>query len=158
MKKFTTFLALFALMFTISCTKEFDELPERSFDEQLAIDIEFIDIYLEENTITALEHESGIRYVITEEGTGSSPAATDVVTVKYEGRFFSSVVFDSNDEGISFPLFQLIDAWKIMIPIMKEGGKMTVYAPSGYCYGMGGTSGIPPNASLIFDIELISIE
>lgn len=129
-----------------------------SFQDQIGFDTELIDNYLMDNEIEALEHESGIRYVVTEEGSGDSPSASDVVNVKYEGRFFSGTVFDSNDSGVSFPLDALIPAWKTMIPLMKEGGKMTIYAQSGYCYGTSGNNNILPNESLIFDIELINVE
>lgn len=127
-------------------------------EDQLGFDTELIDNYLVENEIEALQHESGIRYVVTEEGTGESPEANDVVNVKYEGRFLTGDVFDSNTSGVSFALANLIQAWKTMIPLMKEGGKMTIYAQSGYCYGIAGNGSIPANESLIFDIELVVVE
>lgn len=128
------------------------------FDEQLVYDSALINNYLIENEIEALQHESGVRYVMTEEGSGDSPSSNDVVNVIYEGRFLSGEVFDSNSSGISFLLANLIPAWQSTIPLMKEGGKMTIYAPSGHCYGVDGRSNIPPNASLIFDIELVNVE
>ncbi len=147
--------SILMLMIVISCGNDDIEL---SYEDQLAKDIETINDYLDKNNIVAEEHESGIRYVTTNLGTGNSPVQSSVVNVKYEGRFFGGGIFDSNDSGISFTLSQLIPAWKIAIPLMKEGGKMTIYAPSGYCYGSTGTSGIGANKNLIFDIELVGFQ
>ena len=152
-----SFLLISGLL--ISCNDAFDELPETlSYEEQLAKDIEIIDAYLDENSITANEHESGLRYVMNVEGTGDSPVLVNSVTVTYEGTFLNGGTFDSNSTGITFPLQNLIESWQIAIPLMKEGGSMTIYAPSGLCYGASGTTnGIPPNANMIFNIDLIEI-
>jgi FKBP-type peptidyl-prolyl cis-trans isomerase len=154
-----TSITISLIFVAISCSNKFDPLPPTlTFEEQLEADVERIDAYLAANDITAVEHESGIRYVMLVTGTGAAPTVTDDVKVKYEGRLFSGNVFDSNDTGITFNLTQLIEAWRITVPLLNEGGKMTVYAPSGYCYGtFGSGSTIGPNANLIFDIELIEI-
>lgn len=137
----------------VGCSKD----KELSVGEQQAKDVAEIDNYLEENQIDAQVHESGIRYMVKIKGGGQSPKASDIVKVKYKGYFFSGQTFDANNTGISFRLSQLIDAWKLMIPEMQEGGKITIYAPSRYCYGKTGSGSIPPNSNLIFDIELLAV-
>lgn len=126
--------------------------------DQLMLDKSIIDEFLIESDIDAEIHSSGIRYTMDEEGTGNSPVSTDKVRVTYEGKFLNGHVFDSNNIGVDFELENLIEAWKIMIPEMKEGGKITIYAPSKYCYGTAGNSSIGPNTILTFEIDLISIQ
>jgi len=124
--------------------------------DQLDADISIIDELLLEKSINAEINESGIRYVTLTEGSGNSPISTSLVTVKYKGIFLDGKVFDQNTLGVQFPLSNLIEAWKIMVPTMKEGGKIKIYAPSKFCYGTQGNSSIPPNTSLVFEIELVS--
>ena len=138
-----------------SCSN--DDAPALSFEEQLASDIEEIDAFLDDNRIQAGAHSSGIRYVETAVGEGISPSLTDSVTVKYKGTFFNGEVFDQNTTGVTFLLGGLIESWRIMLPTMKEGGTLTMYAPSGYCYGTRGTFGIAPNTNLIFEMELLEV-
>lgn len=157
MKKSITLLSIFAISIFMSCKN--DDGAVLTFDEQLAIDIEKIDEYLDNNNITAEEDESGIRFVVERTGDGESPTASQSVIVKYKGSLLNGNQFDANELGINFDLSTLIESWRIMVPQMKEGGKITFYAPSGYCYGRIGSSsqGIPPNATLIFEVELVSL-
>ena len=134
--------------------------PNLSVDEtQLNTDIERIEKYLTENEIEAQVHETGIRYVVNEPGSGSTAEFCDVVSVNYKGRLLSTdEVFDSSDSPVNFPLNQLITGWQIGIPLIQEGGSITLYIPSVYAYGrFGSGDDIPANANLIFDIELIEI-
>ncbi len=127
-------------------------------EEQFAVDTLLIENYMERNDVSTFTHESGIRYSVESVGLGASPTVNDEIQVKYKGTFFNGNVFDQNTEGIVFPLGSLIEAWKIMIPTMKVGGKIVIYAPSKYCYGTSGAGSIPPNTNLIFEIELVSLE
>lgn len=154
MKKAALSLIVLGLLFLGGCGNSEEGLSE---EEQFEIDLELIDSHLSKNDIIAEEHKSGIRYVIEKEGTGASPSATSRVIVKYEGAFLSGEVFDRNDLGINFSLVGLIDSWAIMIPEMKEGGKMTIYTPSKFAYGSSGSGVIPPNTVLVFEIELVSL-
>ena len=151
------YLACLTLLL-ISCfgNNEID-LPTRTIEEQFAIDTALIDEYLVLNEIEAEIHESGIRYVVEEDGTGISPTVSDSVTVKYEGWLLTGNRFDINQEGVTFPLGALIPAWQIMVPLMKEGGKMMIYTPSVYGYASASVGAIPPNSPLIFDVELIEV-
>lgn len=147
-------ISTIVLLTTISCGDE----PVLDFEDQLEKDLAAIDRYLDKNNIDAIEHESGIRYVVTAEGDGERPIQSSTVTVKYTGRFFDGKKFDESKTGATFGLPNLILAWRIMIPEMEEGGSITIYAPSGFCYGTSGNSNIDPNKNLIFEMELIRVQ
>lgn len=105
---------------------------------------------------------TGLKYVIVKEGKGESPKPTSVVTVNYEGMLTDGTVFDSSfdrGEAIDFPLNQVIPGWTEGLQLMKPGGEAVFYIPSEIGYGETGTPGgpIPPNADLIFVVDLISV-
>lgn len=104
---------------------------------------------------------SGLRYITEKEGTGSAPKATDQVTVHYTGYLLDGTKFDSSvDRGqpATFPLNQVIPGWTEGLQLMKEGGKTKLIIPSELGYGANGAGGvIPPNAWLVFDVELIKV-
>lgn len=104
--------------------------------------------------------DSGLQYVVVKEGTGASPKASDEVTVHYEGRLIDGKVFDSSleREPVTFPLNYVIAGWTEGLQLMQEGAKYTFYIPSELGYGETGAGrDIPPNAVLVFDVELISV-
>ncbi|MBL4801263.1 MAG: FKBP-type peptidyl-prolyl cis-trans isomerase [Emcibacter sp.] len=105
--------------------------------------------------------ESGLQYKVLLEGNGKSPSATDRVTVHYEGTLIDGTKFDSSydrGEPIDFGLNQVIRGWTEGVQLMKEGSKYKFFIPSDLAYGAQGSPGaIPPNAALIFTVELIRV-
>ena len=104
---------------------------------------------------------SGLQYKIEKAGAGRKPHATSVVTVHYKGRLLDGTVFDSSydrDESIEIPLDQVIPGWTEGLQLLKTGSKATLYIPAKLGYGEDGIPGtIPPNSTLIFDIELLKV-
>ena len=97
---------------------------------------------------------------VEREGNGPSPKATDTVKVNYKGTLTNGKVFDSSyDRGqpISFPLGQVIPCWTVGLQHMKVGEKAKLTCPPELAYGPRGRGPIPPNATLIFEVELLGI-
>jgi FKBP-type peptidyl-prolyl cis-trans isomerase len=96
------------------------------------------------------------------EGSGPSPQASDVVKVHYHGTFPDGGVFDSSverGEPASFPLSRVIPCWTQGLQQMKVGGKAKLVCPPGLAYGeRGAPPTIPPNATLVFEVELLAIQ
>ena len=106
---------------------------------------------------------SGLIYQSLKEGTGASPAARDTVRVHYRGYFpDTGKEFDSSiarGQPIDFPLNGVIPCWTEGLQKMKAGGKAKLTCPASIAYGSRGAGGvIPPNATLNFDVELISVK
>ena len=140
--------------------KEQYEKMKMTDDQQLSIDLELIDNYLKENNIEAIKTESGLRYVVQKEGEGRNAAPGDNVSVHYTGMLLNGEVFDSSLERqpLSFTLGQgmVIQGWDEGISYFNKNAKGTIYIPSYLGYGERGSGGvIPPNAVLVFEIELI---
>ena len=105
--------------------------------------------------------KSGLQIETIKEGTGASPTGSDTVKVHYTGRLIDGTVFDSSVERgqpISFPLNGVIPGWTEGLQLMKVGGKAKLVIPPGLGYGAAGAPpSIPPNATLVFEVELLDI-
>lgn len=105
--------------------------------------------------------ESGLMIRTIQEGEGTSPVASDTVTVHYTGKLMNGDVFDSSverGEPATFPLNRVIPGWTEGLQKMKEGGKAELLIPSDLAYGPRGAGNtIPPNSTLLFEVELISV-
>ena len=106
--------------------------------------------------------DSGLQYIILNEGNGVKPAATDTVDVHYEGSLIDGTVFDSSikrGEPATFPVNGVIQGWQEALKLMAVGSKWKVFIPSDLAYGsQGAGSAIGPNEALIFEMELLAIK
>jgi FKBP-type peptidyl-prolyl cis-trans isomerase FklB len=105
---------------------------------------------------------SGLQYQVIKEGTGKIPKATDTVTTHYRGTLIDGTEFDSSykrNEPASFPVNGVIKGWTEALQLMKVGSKWQLFIPASLAYGPQGAGQlIGPNATLIFEIELLSIK
>ncbi len=105
---------------------------------------------------------SGLQYKVIKEGEGKTPIATDMVTVHYRGTLIDGKEFDSSytrGQPVTFPVKGVIPGFSEALQLMKVGSKWQLFIPSNLSYGeRGAGEEIGPNATLIFDIELISIK
>ena len=109
----------------------------------------------------AVQTASGLIFKELRAGTGVPPRATDRVKVHYHGSLIDGTVFDSSverGEPVTFALDQVVKGWTEGLQMMKVGGKAKLTIPPELAYGPGGREGIPPNATLIFEVELLGIE
>ena len=105
---------------------------------------------------------SGLQYKVLKAGAGKKPTATDTVTVHYRGTLIDGKEFDSSyrrGKPATFPVNGVIPGWTEALQLMEEGAKWELFIPSNLAYGERSAGGdIGPNATLIFEVELISIE
>jgi FKBP-type peptidyl-prolyl cis-trans isomerase FklB len=105
---------------------------------------------------------SGLQYKVIKAGTGKKPKATDTVTVHYQGTLTDGKEFDSSyrrGQPVTFPVNGVIPGWTEALQLMEEGAKWQVFIPSSLAYGdRGAGRDIGPHATLIFEIELVSIQ
>ena len=144
--------------------KEADEKSSR----QISIDEQLLQEYFKTNKLKPTKTASGLYYTITTPGTGETAKVGEQVTVNYTGKTLDGNLFDSNvdpkfNHVQPFPLMlgqgHVIKGWDEGLTYFKKGGKGTLYIPSGLAYGERSPSPqIPPNAVLVFDVEITNIE
>ena len=108
----------------------------------------------------AVKTASGMVYIPVKEGGGAKPAATDKVKVHYRGTMVDGKEFDSSyasGQPAEFELNKVIPCWTEGLQLMKAGGKAKLVCPSEIAYGERGAGAIPPNATLVFEVELIDV-
>lgn len=156
--------------------KQQEAAAERS-KEQLKIDAEIIDKYLAENNMTAEKTESGLRYVILEEGKGPKADEGDVAKVDFTGKTLDGKVFYTSNENMAKesnvfregdtydPLEFTIGAGQMIkgvdegVALLKEGAKAKFFLPSTLAYGERGAGpDIQPNQIIMFDVELVDVQ
>ena len=133
------------------------------FELELVHDSNFDSVFLDRNaeeedvSVT----ESGLQYRVLEEGDGETPSENAEVEVEYTGRFIYGDVFDDsrdNDGTVTFSLQGVIPGFAEGLQLMKEGDRFELFMPGDLAYGEDPPQGIYPNAALIFDVELISVQ
>ncbi len=167
MKKFFLLLIVALPLTFISCKKS--GTSSCPFTESSAVattaEISALQNYITVNGYTATQHSSGVFYNITAPGTGTvSAGLCSTITVKYTGKLTTGSTFDSNTTGVQFQLGQLIVGWQKVLPLLRSGGKITLYIPPSLGYGdrevrdNNGTLLIPSNSYLVFEIELMNVQ
>jgi FKBP-type peptidyl-prolyl cis-trans isomerase FkpA len=123
--------------------------------------------YATKNGITYTEHSSGMLYQITNPGAGLQPNLNSRVFIGYKGRRMDETVFDSANIAppyANFILADLIQGWKVGIPLIRKGGSIKLIIPSSMAYGCNGskrfdgTYSINPNSPLYFEISLLDVQ
>ena len=143
------------------------KLQAKQIEEMMAkakANIETGDKFLAENAKKpgVVTTDSGLQYLVIEAGKGPKPTASDTVRVNYKGSLLDGTVFDDSAQhggAAEFPLAQVVPGWQEGIVLMPVGSKYRFWIPSSLGYGETGTPGgpIPPNATLVFEVELLGI-
>ena len=110
----------------------------------------------------AVKTPSGLVYRSLKDGTGPQATASSTVKVNYKGTFIDGKVFDASDKHggpATFPLNRVIRCWTEGVAMMKVGGKAQLVCPPSIAYGAAGAPGaIPPNSTLVFEVELLGVQ
>lgn len=143
---------LLALVMLSSCSTDDNTKDFREENDQE------IQAFLEANNLNAQMSNSGLYYIIDNPGTGETPIVTDRVKVAYKGYYTNGDIFDESDaEGISFILQDVITGWIEGLSYFKEGGSGKLLIPSHLAYGSSDFRETPGGSVLVFDIELIYV-
>ncbi len=152
--------ALLVMTLFISCKKESSESSSVAPSEipYIAKNEKEIQDYVAKKGLKGTKSESGLYYVINDPGTGKQTTPTSNVTVAYKGYFMNGEVFDQSDEnGISFGLNQVVKGWTEGISYLKEGGSAILVIPAVLGYGGNDNGKIPGGSVLVFEVKLISV-
>ncbi|MGB1241462.1 MAG: FKBP-type peptidyl-prolyl cis-trans isomerase [Chitinophagales bacterium] len=147
---FTAFIGIFS-----SCEIDTPIITVSSEDQ--------IQAYLTANNLTTIAQktDSGLYYIIEDEGIGPNPSAGATVSIHYRGTLVDGTVFDSSYERgkpTDLSLNSVILGWQEGIPLFKKGGRGSLIIPFELAYGSRGNGDIPPNTIILFDIELIDFD
>lgn len=152
--KYIFIVIIASLSFILACgDKDIFDPSEQYVKETIAIDN-----YLDQNEIEAsTEANSGLRYVIHDEGDSLKAETWDSVTVNYTIKLLSTGQEVATADSLKVKLDDQIIGWWVLLPLIKQGGSMTMYIPSYFAYGQLGASGIPGNTTIIVDVDLVEI-
>jgi FKBP-type peptidyl-prolyl cis-trans isomerase FkpA len=153
------FVVLCSVILLLSCSKENNDMCKYDACAVAApaSEVTQLEAYLASATITATKHCSGMYYTINAAGSGATPTICSTVSVKYKGQLTNGTIFDQSATPVSFNLGGLIEAWKKGIPMIKPGGKVTLYCPPSLAYGSQAVGTIPANSILVFEVELVGV-
>lgn len=117
-----------------------------------------VEDYIAQENLTTKELDEGVHIVVDNPGNEVRPTLDTKFTIKYNGYLTDSTVFDSNSNGFTGLLRNMIRGWQIGIRELGEGGKAKLIIPSTAGYGNRSTGSIPPNSTLVFDVEIVDYE
>jgi FKBP-type peptidyl-prolyl cis-trans isomerase FkpA len=123
-----------------------------------ASEIAAVQSYLATNNLTAVQHCSGVFYIIDAPGTGAAPDICSMVNTNYVGKLTNGNVFDQGSFQRPIQLGGLIRGWANTLPLIKQGGKIRMFVPPSLGYGSQAAGSIPPNSILLFDVELTVVQ
>jgi FKBP-type peptidyl-prolyl cis-trans isomerase FklB len=140
--------------------KKQQELSQQAADVNKKLGLAFLETNKSKDGVVALP--SGLQYKVLKEGTGPKPAPTDTVVCNYRGTLLDNTEFDSSykrGQPATFPVTGVIKGWTEALQLMPVGSKWQLFIPAELAYGDRGAGGqIGPNSTLIFEVELLSIQ
>ncbi len=160
MKKMLLVFLVLSSVFT-SCSKNKDVACTAAAPATVASAAEIMNLqnYITANNIIAVQQPNGVFYTLNQ-GTDKSPNLCSRITVRYQGYVLgNSTAFDATPAGqtSSFTLSELIDGWKLVLPLVKQGGSVTLYVPPSLGYGARASTAIPANSYLKFNVDLVGV-
>jgi FKBP-type peptidyl-prolyl cis-trans isomerase FkpA len=163
MRKLIPLLTVLFLSAALSCGKSDDSNTQCNFTDPPvsvpASEITALEGYLASKGITnAVRDTRGFYYIISNPGTGATPTVCSRVSVNYVGKLTNDAIFDqTTTTPASFFLGQTIAGWIKGVPLIKAGGRITLFLPPSLGYGNVAIGPIPANSILIFDVDLLTV-
>lgn len=153
LKRLLGFFALGLMPLLSACGDDDDGFSIR---DQFEFETEKVDLYLADNGLSAeIDPNSGIRYIVNAPGDGISPYVVDSVTISYTTSIMETGEEVQTGENVKLQWGTLLIGPRVAMTFIQEnGGSIKAFIPSAYAYGEQGTTGIPPNTTLIFDIVI----
>lgn len=160
MKKIVPLILCLAFLFT-SCLDE-TKNPSEEYEKLAAENLQKGEAFLKDNATKkgVITTESGLQYIIVREGTGEKPSPNSEVNCDYEGKLINGTIFDSSyerGEVATFPVNGVIPGWTEALQLMKVGSEWQLFIHPSLAYGYRGSGSLGPNETLIFKVELKSI-
>tara|TARA_B100000029_G_C17547054_1_gene948811 strand:+ start:900 stop:1379 length:480 start_codon:yes stop_codon:yes gene_type:complete len=154
-------ISLLLLILIFSCADD-NLIVTRTKQEQLNLDIQRIQGFINENNLEGFESlDNGLHYKVLEEGNLNFPQNGDTLDVEYVGQLLNGLEFDRSYTNQPFEFIlgsnEVIQGWELGVPYIDESGIILLIIPSGLAYGNSSTNSIPENSVLIFRIKLIDI-
>ncbi len=140
------------LFWSCSNEPEFDQVKQFEKEQAAILD------YLESNNIDYEQESSNeLYYTINEEGTGSNPEALSWINVNYETTILGDDEIILEEDSVIYNLSSVFSGWRVLMPLVKEGGNITMYVPSYYAFGrdLALDGAVPGNSTVVFDVKLI---
>lgn len=136
--------------------KELEAYQKKVYEQYLTDSLLIVDYLAAKDSAAVFNEQYGFFYHVLEQGGEIHPETHSMITVKYKGMLLDGTVFDQTEpeEEVQLYLGNLINGWKIGVPLIGAGGKIVLYLPSVYGYGETSYATIPANSVLIFEIEL----
>lgn len=148
---------LFLIAISLGCGCKKNDFCQDITTTAPAIEVNNLKNYLNANSIIATEDSRGFFYIINNAGADDKPTVCSTIKVNYEGKLIDGTVFDSGN-NVAFLLSDLISGWQEGIPLIKNGGSITLYLPPTLGYGASGSGSIPGSSNLIFTIDLLAVK
>ena len=148
-------IVVFVAAFMAGCKKEKCGYNECELKAP-ASEIQAVQNYLASQNITnAVQHCSGLYYVIDTLGTGQYPNACASVAARYKGMLINGNIFDQG--ATTFSLREVIPGWRNGVPLVRAGGKIRLFIPPTLGYGASGYGPVPGNAVIVFEVGLDAV-
>ncbi len=146
----------------VALSRKIQEIQSQKRKQQAEENAQKGAVFLAENKKRpeVLTTNTGLQYEIIKSGAGASPQPSDKVSVHYKGTLLDGTEFDSSykrNKPSSFPVNRVIKGWTEGLQLMSPGSKFKFYIPSELAYGKNGSRSIPPNSTLIFEVELLEV-
>lgn len=163
MRKLLPLLTVLFFVAALSCDKDDPSNANCNFTDPPvtvpASEVTALENYLASKGITnAVKDTRGFYYIISNPGTGATPNVCSRVSVNYVGKLTNDTIFDqTTTTPATFFLGQTIAGWVKGVPLIKAGGKITLFLPPSLGYGSATVGPIPANSILIFDVDLLTV-